>query len=378
MTITYEEFDSTPATLLAALKTKILSNPHWSDQGVVNVSTTSTGATSAAGNTVTLTSAAGFTVGSFLTAGVGTANENTFQITAVAGAVVTVSGTWGVIYPSGNTFRTRNTVLKSTSDRGAALIVDLENGYIATNFMGIAAYRAYTGTAQGGQTDMRSYSVYWKAGSGTATMPIHVTLSVGKNHLFFAVEGPRPSEPSTSSTTYGSLKSYFAMSDLIPYHAADTIPAVVAIGSVTYSPSVSAGGHQCQISRDSTNAYSWSSGRLGTLAWPTMFATDYVTMPRNCTIDGNSYLFPYVLFSEMEGIRGRLSSFFYAGGTQLSTYDYPDPVGTKITFDGLVYKLVAVNRGDGSFNTWGPFGSITQSTAPLRSLVVAVPFAVAV
>lgn len=378
MTITYEEYDTTPAGFLALLKTKILSNPHWSDQGVVGSTTTSTGATTSGGTTVNLTSAAGFTIGSFLVAGVGTANENSFQITNVVGNTVTISGTWGFAFPSGNTFKTKNTVLKSTSDRGALLMVDIEAWTTGLYYWGFQVYRGYTGTSPGGHTDGKGYQVWWRAGGGTSTMPIHVTLSVGKNHLFVAVEGPRGYEASPTNTTYGSIKTYFALSDLIPYHEEDTIPAVVAVSVQGWNPTVPGNGHQAQISRDSEDTVSWQAARLGTISWPTMFSSSYVTMPRNCTIDGNSYLFPYVVFSEAEGIRGRLSSFFYAGGTQMSTIlDLSEPVGAKVTYDGIEYILVAVTKGDGTNDPWGPFGLTFASTAVMRSIVVAVPYAVA-
>lgn len=380
MTITYTEFDTTPAGLIAALKAAILVNTHWSDQGVVASTTTSTGATAAAGATVTLTSASGFTVGAYLTAGVGTANENAYLIAAVAGNVVTISGTWGVIFPSGNTFKTRNTVLKSTSDRGAALIVDLEAGAVSPTFTNLllSVYRQYTGTAPGGQTDAKQYNLYWKIATGTSAMPLHVTLSAGKNHLFISIEGPRSNETSTQSATFGSGKNYFALCDLIPYHAGDAVPAAIGIGVNTNGPSTSLNSHQVHISRDSTDTISWSPGRLGSLDWPTVATTDVVTLNRSCTIDGNTYLFPYVVASEAEGLRGRLSSFFYAGTTgPTPVADYPEPVGTKVSYDGIVYKMLAVNKGDGTNPAWGPFGASANSTAITRSTVVAVPFAVA-
>jgi hypothetical protein len=382
MTITYEEFDSTPATLIAALKTKILANTHWTDQGVVAVSTTSTGATVAAQSTVTLTSAAGFVAGQWIVVNPGT-SDALYQVSSIAGNVLTVVGTWGVIFASGSTFRTRNTVLKSTSDRGVDLIVDLEGGGLSGAYIGTTTYRAYAGTAPGGHTDSKNYWLYWKTSGAVMTVPLHVTLSVGKNHLFFAIEGPRPFETGPTSTTYGSIKNYFAVCDLVPYHAADTTGAVIGISGSTNgasTPAVSvANSHQVAVSRDFANTASWQPGRLASLDWPTIYTTDVVTMNRTCTIDGNTYLFPYVMVSEAEGIRGRLSTFFYCGTTSPSPVtDFPDPVGTKVSYGGIVYKLVAVNKGDGTSVAWGPFGSVANNGAITRSIIVAVPFAVAV
>jgi hypothetical protein len=381
MAITYSEFDTTPANVVSALKTAILANTHWTDQGVVAANTTSTSATATNNAVVNLTSVDGFTVGQSIVANPGQANEVFRTVTAVSGLTITVNANWGVVFASGTTFRARSTVLKSTSDRGAALIVDLEGEALGTNVIGLATYRAYTGTAPGGWTDRQNYWLYWKAVTATTTTPIHVTLSVGKNHLFIAIEGPRAHETSAQSTIYGSVKNYFAMSDLIAYHAADTVAPAIAIGQSINATAgnIQYNSHQVQISRDSANTTSWSQGRLASLEFPTIYSTDVVPMNRACTIDGNTYLLPYVLFSEAEGIRGRLSSFFYANSTAPSPFtDLPDPVGVRVEYDGIIYKLLAVNKGDGTNVAWGPFGSAANNSSVMRSIIVAVPYAVAV
>lgn len=383
MTTTYEEFDTTPGGFITALKAKILLNPHWTDQGIVPVATTTTAATASAGTTITVASATGFVAGQYIIVNQGAAGERTHLLTGVSGSTLTISGTWGAVWASGATIRTRSNIVRSTSDRGAALILDLEQGsWDATvaNYQGMAVYRQFTGTAPGaGGADAKFWTTYWKTAAGTTTMPIHVVLSVGKNHLFFSVEGPRPTEASTTSTTYGSIRNYFSLSDVIPYHASDTVPAVVLAASGYVGQATSTNNHVAQISRDSTNTYTWSNGRLASLDWPTMYTTDVVTMPRNCTIDGNTYLFPYVLFSEQEGLRGRLSSFFYCGTNGPSTLlDTPEPVGSKVTYGGVVYKLITISKGDGSQYVWGPFGAVLNNGAVTRSIVVAVPFADAV
>lgn len=378
MTITYSEFDTTAGTLIADLKAAILTNAAWAAIAVTPVSTTSTGATTSAGNTVTLTSATGFTAGQWITVNPG-ATEVYKQVASVAGNVVTITTTWGAIFASGTTFRTRNNILKATTDRGADMIVDLEGADTNNGWLGLSLYRQWTGTAPGGQVDADQYSIYYRTSASTSAIPVHVTLSVSKNHLFIGLEGPRASELNPTSTIYGSVRNYFAVTDLVPYHLTDSVPAVIGLG--TYSlgaPTVNNGGHRASISRDSINANSWQSGRLASLDWPTVQMTDVVTMNRSCTIDGKTYLLPYVLFSNTEGLRGRLKHFFYCGTTAPTpSTDLPEPVGSKVTYDGVTYKLLAVNKGDGAASAWGPFGSSnnTSGTTLLRSVVVAVPFA---
>ena len=380
MAITYAEFDATPATIISALKTRILTNPAWSDQGVTVLNTTVSIATTSSGTVINLASTAGLVVGQWLTVNPG-ATEVYKQVTSINSPTqVGIASTVGAIYAIGTAVRTRNTVLRTTTDSGAAMIVDLEGGDFNTTGLGLATYHQYTGTAPGGFTDATMYGLMWKTAVMPSTAPIHVILSASNNHLFISVEGPRTYETGTTSISYGSVRNYFALSDVVRYHAGDTVPAIVGIGAPffsTNSPTVANGYHQVQISRNSLDTVSWRAGRLATLDWPTIGSTDVVTPNRECSIDGNTYLLPYVLFSEVEGIRGRLSSFFYGCSNAPTTItDGPDPVNSKVSYEGVVYKLLAVNKGDGTSAAWGAFGSaLNSSSSVLRSIIVAVPYA---
>lgn len=382
MTIQYHEFDTTSTNLVADLKTKILANPAWSAINVTPVSTTLSASTSANGNTATLTSVAGLTVGQWITlsnsAGSSSAQR---QIIAISGNTITINTTWLAAYASGSPVVTKNTIVKATTDRGADIILDLDGADSTHGYLGLALYRQWNGTVPGGQVDPDFYHIWYRSSAFTASIAAHVILSISKNHLYISVEGPRAYEASASNTTYGSLRNYFAVSDLVPYHANDTVPAIIGMGTYNVSaPSVTLGSFRAGISRDSTNTYSWTPGRLGTIDFPVIGAGDVVTLNRNCTIDGKTYLFPYVMSSLAEGIRGRLSHFFYAGTNAPSpATDVPEPVGSKVTYDGVVYKLLAVNKGDGvtaSTQAWGPLGAaLNTNGGPNRSVVVAVPFA---
>lgn len=383
MAITYSEFDTTPAGLLAAIKAAILSNIHWAELPVTEYATTTTGATSSAGSTVNVASTTGFAVGGAVTIGTGAAAADRV-ITAIAGSQVTISTTWGSIFASGTAIKTRDTVLKSTASNGAQLIVNLEGETTAPNYIGVTAHSSWTGTDPGGFADRDPLFIFFRGSSSgaTTTMPLHVTVGAGQDHLFISVEGPRGHEPAASSTVNGSLKNYIALGTMVNYHAADTVAPVIAIGQNMVGSSGSTttvNCHQVEISRESTGTSPWTAGRLATLTFPTIYSSDVISVNRSCTIDGKNYLLPYVLFSENEGIRGRLTRFFCANTNAPSpATDYADPVGTRVTHEGIVYKLVAVNKGDGTLSAWGPFGSASNGsagTATNRTVLVAVPFA---
>ena len=116
--------------------------------------------------------------------------------------------------------------------------------------------------------------------------------------------------------------------------------------------------------------------KLLTLDFPSLASTETVQVTRQSTGDGKYYLSPYVAFGDESGLRGRLASFFSAGYTVSDTPDIATPpVGQKIQYGGKWYKLLAVNKSDGSTMTWGQFGAAANSATSTyyRSPIVAVP-----
>ena len=88
---------------------------------------------------------------------------------------------------------------------------------------------------------------------------------------------------------------------------------------------------------------------------------------------------PFVFFDTAEGMRGRLTSFYFAGHNYVNTPDSfpPPPVGQIITIDSVSYKLLQVNRSaaNGSWHVYGPFGVAANNGVPQASPIVAVPYA---
>jgi hypothetical protein len=386
MGIAYSEFDTTPATLVSTIKAAILGSSDWTSVPVTPVSTTNTVATTAAGNTITLSSVAGIVSGQVIAIAPGTANEVQRLVLSVSGNVVTISGTWGLIYATNTTVVTRNEILRTTTSAGAPMVIDLAGNLTGVagqaNVFALLTYRQWTGNTPGGHTDLNTSYATYKSGAQLTTQPVHVTVSAGKNHVFIAIEGPRAHEAGATSTLYGSLKNYVFVAGVTPYHASDAIPCVVTGSQVTWvaASSVASNAHQVAISRDSTNSNSWTAGRLASLTMPTMYtSTDVISVNRVCTIDGKTYLLPYVLFSETEGIRGRLTSLFYANTNAPSPVgDYPDPTNGQVELNGVIYKLVPVSKSDGANQAWGPFGIVGPPGVITRTVLVAVPYAEAV
>lgn len=392
MTIIYEEFDTTAANLVADLKTRILSHPAWSAPAVTQSSTALTATIATSGKVATVSSTAGFHAGQIIKITHGANiyirliqsidSTTTFTITADGGSFL-------AIVASGSTVVGVADVVRATTTRGASIIIDLNGGpeSFALTRLSMRVWRTLVGgnIKDTEVTESTDRYVWWRPSGGTTTQSLHVVISISKEHLFIGIEGPRSHEAGAFSTTYGYQRQYFFVSDLVPYHSSDAVPAVVLGGCSTTVSSyamVNYNSHSASVSRTADNESSWTECRLGSVVFPTAQGLETVNLERDCTLDGNKYLFPYVSFGVIEGLRGRLARFFYAGTTAPSPQtDYAAPVGERVTYDGIVYKLVAVNKGDGtSTSVWGPFGAAgnNNTTSIGRTVVVAVPYAVEV
>jgi len=267
---------------------------------------------------------------------------------------------------------------KGVTTRGAQMCVDLNDAAITTSLLTLGVYRTHDGTT--GVDKITRYIPTKRTTTGSLAQNYYRgVVSVGKEHLFISLEGPRPGEVNTDSTSYGSIRSYFFMNDIIPYHPSsiDTVPAV-AVGGWLVNSTTSAfsnQNHNTVSSRNPANTGSWSPGKLTSLTFPLSNWSDSIGV--NWTgPDGDLYLGPYVLFDDYSGIRGRLASFFYAGFNTVSTYETAPNAGNQlITYQGKQYKLLNVTKSDGNAQMWGQFGANpTNSGADSsRSVIVAVP-----
>ena len=386
MAIYYEEFDTTAGGLVAALQSKIVAHAAWDALTPTGVpSFTNTAQIAASSQSFAVSSVTGLFIGQRIKWTVSSVvYTRTITDIVVGTNTLTISTSIGVITPITTTIVADVNLVKATTTRGAEMILDLQAGRDDMDTLRLTTRWWRTMPASYSSANPQAEAVdrfvYWRSSGGSLAHNLHVTLSVGKEHLFIAIEGPRWNEAGALNAQYGSGKNYLFMSDLVPYHAADTSPVVVA-GASSYISGASAAttqsSHECEVSRNYANNTSWSTGRCASLAFPSVRSTEAINFQRDCTIDGKTYLFPYVYLSNSEGIRGRLARFFNAGMTHPTAYaDIGDPVGSKVTYDGVTYKLLAVNKSDSSLFSWGPLGAASNSAAQAAfiSPVIAVPF----
>jgi hypothetical protein len=281
---------------------------------------------------------------------------------------ITASSDWSNI--TGN-------ILKATTTRGAQMVVDLTDAAITLNVLTIAFYRTHDGSS--GVDKITRYIYFKRAAAGATTNNVYCVVSASKEHLFVSIEGPRPGQTGASDASYGSFRDSFFIGDLVPYHAGDSVPAVVSIANMNNSAarSLLTNNHQAYVSRNYLNTQSWVTARLLTMS----FGGAYINWQFKAAIDGNYYVFPYLVMEDQDGLRGRLNNVYFAGWGQPNSLavDLPPNVGSRISYGGQTLKLLRPFKGDGSNNggqdTWNALGMASNaSTSNVNhSPVVAVP-----
>lgn len=382
MTIYYEEFDTTAGGLRAALATKIAAHADWDNITPTQSTTTTTAATATNTTSWTVASSASFYPGQGVKITVGGVDYYRHITAITSGTNITINAQLGVTTAIGQVITSDQTLLKTTTTRGAQMVIDLTAGGRYNDRLGYRLFRTHTGAdaTSASWTDITALrTVFWAQTQLTNAAILHVVLSVSAEHLYISIEGPRANEGETQSVIYGSLRNYMFISDVIPYHAADTTPCVAGWGVLgeDSAPAIADQLWRTEVSRNAGNTSSWKWARLATLTLP-HFASGVATSPPNyCAIDGKTYLWPYVVIEEDDGLRGRLALFHFVGITTTSYgIDTAARVGELITYDGVVYKTLALHKGDTTNVAGGGLGYYSGIAASSHlSIVAAIPYA---
>lgn len=269
----------------------------------------------------------------------------------------------------------RPNTLKATTTRGVQMVLDLADVAATVQKLSMGVYDAYDGSTLGNKLTRYLWGKRVNAGTLAANY-YYVTVSAGKEHLFIGLEGPRAGDANPDVQGYGSVKHYFFLCDLVPYYDAATDPnaCVIQGGSDANNASgTTVTGQDMRVwSSKSKSGAPWTPGYLATLD------INGVNPALNrIGLDGNTVMSPFVLFDDQDGMRGRLSTFYYMG-----TNYSQDPgsvatqsIGSSFTKDGTTYKILAINRTDGNETVAGSLGWVDNGTTSsnTRSTLVAIP-----
>jgi len=273
------------------------------------------------------------------------------------------------------------TYCKATTTRGAQMVVDLEDATITAQRIQLGVYRTHDGTT--GVDKINRY-LYWKTAAGATSDKVYGRVSVGKEHIYIDVEGPKAGETNAENSTFGSYRNYFALNDINPYfsNTYDAIPAVCMIGNPVTNPAANPNNvatgplsRMVNISRDAQDKNSWVMGHLRTvapMAGDTLNPDIRTYQPMG--LDGNLVLLDYVVFEDQLGIRGSLTRFYNGDAASTSPTNPGDPAfwnaGMEQTQGGVTYRsLIPPKSGATSGNSnvsygWGGFWQNLSNAQP--------------
>lgn len=371
----YTLVDSTIALCVPDIKQAILKSSDWAHLQLSTGTQATTLASAAAAAAVSISVAATIPVGSVIVIGNGAANPEVRITTTISGAGPFTAGfTLALVnaYASGAAVGVGSYV-KATTTRGSQMVVDLADAAATgTNFQ-VGVYRTHDGTTA---VDKQIRYVRWTQNSLTGSNPIHLEAVAGKEFIYLGAEGPRSGEVGADGGN-GSTKQSFALVDIVPYFAGDTVPAVACIGHL--SNNVSDKTDFMHVSRNQGNNSSWVPGRLLSLTQPTSISSNPTVVAAQAFAkgDGNTYLWPYVVVEGLDGLRGRLNMVFYAGYVGLPTNTIVGestlPGGEIVTYNGNTYKILVAQKtnsstGAVSYNSFG----VTSSSSYVYNPQIAV------
>jgi hypothetical protein len=220
--------------------------------------------------------------------------------------------------------------------------------------------------------------IYWRTSGGATSDIVHWTVSAGKEHLYIDIESPRPGEINSVATVSSYIQAFF-LGDVIPYHTADSIPTVVCIGNYVGASGLGTTNMLAHVGRNQANNASWVTARLASLHPPTCKSAALISAVQKSSSDSKTYIFPYLIFEEVAGLRGRVAKCFFTGfnfttGAQQFN-DQILPAMTKLTYGGETYILLAPMKAVQSTSYAMPWGTgPTSGVVPTNSPVIAIPF----
>jgi hypothetical protein len=259
-------------------------------------------------------------------------------------------------------------IMKATTTRGAEMVINLNKAAPVNNYATVSFWETHNGGS--GTNETASRYLHWKYQSGgTTSNSLHCVVSASKEHLILLAEGPYTGESNTDTTDNGSKRNMIIMADIVPYHAGDTTPAIVAWAASSTSQSTIQANLMAMVSRNIADDTSWVPATIATVQ--PLQNVDVTSAPQRmqhfAVGDGNTYLFPYVVIENQDGIRGRLNNAYYAGlsrgqnaaeGSGLSE-------GDIVTYGGndFVIKRNVKGINVSSSASYSPFGSVPVSVS---------------
>ena len=382
MALAYNEFSGLQSEMGALIKQYVLRSSDWAHLQLTTGTQATTLSAQANAGATSISTAATIPANQFIVIGNGAANPEVRRVTSVSGAgpyTVNFATALTATYTNGTAVGV-GSIVKATTTRGAQMVIDFNEATPDVNNMYLAIYRTHDGTTSTGKLLRYIYITF----QGTTNVGYY-RVSAGKEHLWFDIANPRWGETGYDAT-YGPGRTFGAMCDVVPYHAGDTVPCVAAIMHSRTGNSNS--GERAMISRNQGDTTSWVPATLLTLNVATPMSAPYVNTnyqnneQRIAKGDGKTYLWPFVVVEDQDGLRGRLASFHnggYSGYSNANVDGYQPTVGlaanSEISYGGTTYRLLRPIMGSSSSYGEAAFSSAQAYRNSDECLLIAVPVA---
>lgn len=283
-------------------------------------------------------------------------------------AVITTSTDWTNI---------TGDIVKATTTRGAEMVVNLGKAATTNNYATIAVWKTHNGST--GTFELTRY-LHWKYQSaGTTANAVHVVVSASKEHLVIQVEGPYGTESNYDTADTGSKRTSFIMADIVPYHAADTVEAVAFFSAISTTQAATAGNQFMAVSANQADDAAWIPATLCTvqpIMSQEMGSYHAHSLQHVAKGDGKTYLFPYVIVENVDGLRGRLNNVYSAGWNKPNFSSEGPGLNENdiVTYDSADYIIKRITRGlnSSSTATYSPFGDVAASNSNAWEPLIAI------
>jgi hypothetical protein len=382
MALAYNEFSGLQSEMGALIKQYVLRSSDWAHLQLTTGTQATTLASQANAGATSISTVATIPANQFVVIGNGSANPEVRRVTSVSGAgpyTVSFATALASTYTGGAAVGV-GSIAKATTTRGAQMVVDFNEATPDVNNMYLAVYQAHDGTTGTGKLLRYIYIPF-----SLTTNIGYYRVSAGKEHLWFDIANPRWGETGYDPS-YGPGRTFGAMCDVVPYHAGDAVPCVAAIMHSRASNSSS--GERAMISRNQGNTASWVPATLLTLNVATPMNGTYINSnyqnneQRVAKGDGKTYLWPFVVVEDQDGLRGRLASFHnggYSGYGSNNVDGYQPTVGlapnSDVSYGGTTYRLLRPVMGSSYSYGHAAFSSGQAYRNSDECLLIAVPVA---
>jgi len=218
-------------------------------------------------------------------------------------------------------------------------------------------------TAASWQITVGSRTFYIYTGGTSLSGNYKLTVIAGPTHVYIGCEGPTEGQTGAADATWGSTRSYFCLTALVPIYATDNVLNDLQVAFSGTGANASNTPNEKAYIGKGLDGSAWASGEFLTLK-PMIQGIPAVGSQINQKITNTNVLYPTICFCEdVGGFRGRLDNMYFGGEKDIDTGDSSSYAALKPNIDGVVHQTVQPFFIPNTANMYSPLGVPTKSAA---------------